>query len=475
MSTYTVGSQGWSRVAMSADGSAVVVWVSGGQDGSDSGVYAQRYAASGAPVGTEFRVNTFTTGNQWRPDVAMDADGDFVVVWDSKAQDSGTNYGVFGQRYDASGVPVGEEFRVNTYVTSRQYAPSVAMDTDGDFVVVWTSQQKAGAYDDIYAQRYESNGTPRGEEFHVSASVSGWQSEPSVAMDADGDFVVVWTSISTQNEFGFDIYAQRYGASGQELGPAYRVNTVTTSDQTNPDAAMSAEGRFVVAWIDRNGEAASSWDVHAQRYGTTGAAEGGEFRVNSYTFNVQGPGSVAMDGDGDFVVTWNSMRQLSDSTDVLAQRYTSAGVKRGTEVLVNTYTTGAQVGGSVASDVDGNFLVVWEGDAQDGDSYGVYGQRYSRWTVATEDGPGVGLSLSLTPSPISAGYGQVSYSLPAAAFVRMSLYDPLGREVAELHEGMAAAGEHEVILDASRLAPGTYVVRLAAGDHVLTRRVVVAR
>ena len=68
------------------------------QDGSAYGVYGQRYTASGAPTGPEFRVNTFTNGFQGYPSVASDPAGDFVVVWQGSLQD-GSAYGVFGQRF----------------------------------------------------------------------------------------------------------------------------------------------------------------------------------------------------------------------------------------------------------------------------------------------------------------------------------------------------------------------------------------
>ena len=54
--------------------------------------------------------------------VAMDADGDFVVVWQSYGQD-GSGYGVFAQRFNARGAPLGDEFQVNSYTTDRQYVP----------------------------------------------------------------------------------------------------------------------------------------------------------------------------------------------------------------------------------------------------------------------------------------------------------------------------------------------------------------
>ncbi|MFP3387157.1 hypothetical protein, partial [Tritonibacter sp. SIMBA_163] len=76
-------------------------WQSQGQDGDELGVYGQRYDASGAPVGGEFRANTETANDQSWPDVAGLAGGGFVVVWQSILQDGG----IYGQRYDASGNP----------------------------------------------------------------------------------------------------------------------------------------------------------------------------------------------------------------------------------------------------------------------------------------------------------------------------------------------------------------------------------
>src|SRR5512134_1671002 len=75
--------------------------------------------AQGDPLGPEFRINTYTTDNQQYPVVAADSDGDFVVVWTSLGQD-GSIHGNFGQRYEGSGLPLGPEFRVNTYTTNAQ-------------------------------------------------------------------------------------------------------------------------------------------------------------------------------------------------------------------------------------------------------------------------------------------------------------------------------------------------------------------
>ena len=92
-------------------------------------------AASAQPVGSEFQVNTFTSGAQVpriTNAVAADANGNFVVVWHSIFQD-GSGFGVFGQRYDSTGARVGAEFRVNSYTTGDQLWPAVASDASRTF------------------------------------------------------------------------------------------------------------------------------------------------------------------------------------------------------------------------------------------------------------------------------------------------------------------------------------------------------
>ena len=98
------------------------------EDGAFYGVFAQRYSASVVPQGSEFRVNSYTTGYDAYPSVAMDSAGDFVIAWQAYNPD-GSGYGVYAQRYNSSGVTQGTEFRVNSYTTNKQLFASAAMDS----------------------------------------------------------------------------------------------------------------------------------------------------------------------------------------------------------------------------------------------------------------------------------------------------------------------------------------------------------
>ena len=373
VNTLATNRQIFPSVAMDSDGDFVVTWQSFGQDGYNYGIYGQRYNSSGVAQSSEFQVNTYTTSNQIFPSVAMDGDGDFVVTWVSSGQD-GSRYGIYGQRYNSDGTTNGSEFKVNTYTTNYQSRPSVAMDSDGDFVVTWLSPRQDESDYGIYGQRYNSSGVAQGGEFQVNTYTTSNQIFPSVAMDSDGDFVVTWVS-SGQDSSNYGIYGQRYNSDGTTNGSEFQVNTYTTNYQSRPSVAMDSDGDFVVTWLSP-GQDDSRSGIYGQRYNSSGVAQGGEFQVNTYTTSDQIFPSVAMDSNGDFVVTWQSNGQDGSNYGIYGQRYNSSGVAQGGEFQVNTYTTSDQIFPSVAMDSDGDFVVTWVSDTQDGSGYDIYGQRY---------------------------------------------------------------------------------------------------
>ncbi len=397
VNTFTTSNQQMPRVASDSAGDFVVVWQSQGEDGNGFGIYAQRYNSTGVAQGSEFRVNTYTAGNQEFPSVAMDSAGDFVVVWQSQGED-GDGYGIYAQRYNSSGMAQGGEFRVNTYTAGNQESPSVAMDSAGDFVIAWQSQEEDGDGYGIYAQRYNPTGITQGSEFLVNTYTTGTQESPSVAMDSSGDFVIAWQSYYEDGSL-YGIYAQRYASTGSAQGSEFLVNTYTAGNQQSPSVAMDSVGDFVVAWQGYY-EDDSGYGIFAQRYNSSGIATGSEFGVNTYTTSNQNLPSVAMDSAGDFVVAWQSAGQDGNSYGVYAQQYNPSDIPLGSEFRVNAYTSGSQALPSVAMDFSGDFVVAWQSNGQDGNGYGVYAQQF-------QPGPApqaVKLVMSGAVSSLTAGH-----------------------------------------------------------------------
>jgi hypothetical protein len=371
---FTIGAPG--TIAVDDAGNYAITWASLNQDGSGWGIYAQRFDAAGEKLGGEFRVNTRTTNHQRFSTIAMDADGDFVIVWSSLGQD-GNNYGVYGQRYDAAGTAVGGEFHVNTTTASFQGRPSIAMDDDGDFVVVWESIGQDGDGVGIYYQQYGADGAKRGAETRANAITVGNQRVPHVAMDSDGDFVITWSGPNDGS--GDGIFARRFNADGVAQGDETFANTLTAGNQQNSTVAMDDDGDYVVAWHSSTGDGVF-YGVYAQRFTAQGEKFGEQFLVNSFTANFQQYPSIAMDANGDFLVTWQSLTQDGSFWGVYGQRYSWGGGRVGNEFQIHTNLFESQNAPNAAMAPNGDFIVAWQDMGHDGSGWGIYSQRYAGQT-----------------------------------------------------------------------------------------------
>ncbi len=365
INTTTAGDQSQAAVAALAGGGYVVTWTSLNQDGSATGVYAQRYDANGIALGGEVRINTTTFNGQFQPVVAALADGGYVVTWTSSHLYGSSEYDVYAQRYDASGVALDGEVQINTTTAGSQYQQAVAGLADGGYIVTWISYMQDGSEWGEYAQRYDANGIALGGEVQINTSTAGSQYDPAVAALADGGYVVTWTSY---NQHRYDVYAQRYDANGIAVGGEVRIGTTgAISDQ--PAVAALPDGGYVIVW--RSWQDGSE-NVYAQRYDANGIALGDEVRVNTTTANNQSDPAVTALAGGGYVVTWTSFNQDGWANGVYAQCYDANGVAVGGEVRVNTTTAWNQYDPAVAALAGGGFVVTWTSSDQDGSESGVY-------------------------------------------------------------------------------------------------------
>jgi hypothetical protein len=206
----TVGRQARPRVAWQPGGEFVVVWESYDLDNSGLAVRARRFDAAGQPLGLEFTVNSYTTGNQAEPVIAVNVVGSFVVAWTSVLQDTPTvpdGPGVFAQPFGPTGFRIPSELRANTYTTNSQARPAIGMDDIGAFTVVWNSVGEDGDSGGVFARRFIA-GIPW-PPFQVNSYTTQAQLNPAIAVNPRGDFVVVWTS--PQDGSGAGIVGRRFG------------------------------------------------------------------------------------------------------------------------------------------------------------------------------------------------------------------------------------------------------------------------
>jgi hypothetical protein len=144
------------HVAALADGGWIVLY-----PGDQSTLYAQRFDSTGHTVGgpaaiapavsTSFHQGATATGL---------ANGGYVITWESWGTTPG-QADIHAQRFDATGARVGDEIAVNTFTDSAQIAPSVSALQDGGFMITWASTLQDGSGTGVYAKRFDANGVPQ--------------------------------------------------------------------------------------------------------------------------------------------------------------------------------------------------------------------------------------------------------------------------------------------------------------------------
>jgi hypothetical protein len=346
-----------SAIALADNGSYVVVW-STAQSGG--GVFGRVFATDGSAITDEIALNQNSgMGQQW-VSVASDAQGNFVATWTSSGQDGDDN-GIYARRFNALGVPLDDEFRVNTTTTGAQQASQVAVDrTTGEFVIVW-DHAGSGSDKAVYAQQFSATGVFQGPtEIEVDTGGTLFSSDPVVSMLNGGGFVVAW------EDFG-NIKVQKYDAAGQPSGVLVRPESFVLVVAHQVDLAVAPDNSFVVVWTENS-------SIRLQRYDSSEVLTGTTQTVNTTTAGTQRSPSIEMAEDGSFIVAWES--DEGDSTlAVYGQKFNSDGSTHGGEFKINTTVSGNQQFVSLALADLQNFVAVWTGEGP-GDSDGVFLRQF---------------------------------------------------------------------------------------------------
>ncbi|HEY0914974.1 MAG TPA: hypothetical protein VGE22_08900 [Solimonas sp.] len=335
--------------ATAADGRHVVV-----QHRSDTGrtrLIARRYAADGSLAGPELEVTdpalVARPTEVGLPRVAMNAAGDFIVVWAQRKSIGAagpttctTGFGrprnclgvyqtqILARRYTGAGTVAGEITTVASasYLTAMAAdlgvealgpevdTPSVALADDGSYAVVWTQYSEATNLlrkRQVKLRHYPASGTA---PLARTVEDSGAHAAPEVALDGLGNILVVYRKHPFGQRALASLWLRRYASStSNALGAAVRVDGGTQLEQASlARIAVGTAGAFAVAWNAPDG-------VRLQRYAAGGFATGGNIAVSgagSYHDYVR----VAAHG-GRLAVAWKQSPEPFSPGQVLVRFY----------------------------------------------------------------------------------------------------------------------------------------------------------
>jgi hypothetical protein len=302
-------------------------------------------------------LNATLPGDQINPSVASLPGNQFVMTWSDRASLDGDRGGILGRLYDETMTPLTSEFVVNTLTADWQSKSNVASAPNGNFMAIW---HEANGW--VEGQLFTVSGEKQGPQFTVQDGFNGLS---DVVADAQGNF---WVVSSVNNGAG---YVNKYSNDGELLVDSL----VLPSEGVASDPVITAlsDGRILVSWYD--GQNPSGSDIYAQFITAEGLLSGTPFVVNTTLTENQSKSAVAALTSGGFVVAWQSLLQDGDLAGVYARVFDSTG-EGGSEVLVNTNTTGNQVQAYVTARSDGGFIVGWA-DAAAPPQGQVYLQSYT--------------------------------------------------------------------------------------------------
>lgn len=342
------GIQQSASVALDASGDMVVAWQSEVPGHGDE-IRARRFDACGLPRGDELAVNAVSAGQQSAPSIAMAPDGSFVVAWQTLVQ---SNLEVRARRFDSSGTTASGEIAVNTRTGNTNGSPAIASDARGNFVVAWESTI-AGSYE-IRARRFDARGSAQSAEIAVNADTASSQRAPTLAVAADGAFIVAWHS---NLDGSLEIRARRFHASGAPAGDEFPVNTTRIGEQVAPTLALSPDGNFVIAW-ENNFD--NHYDIRARTFAPNGAPKTDEFTVQPSSNAEHFAPALASAPNGDFLITWQTFQ--SGNLDLQARPFAANGKPLSEAFVLNSIATGNQKSPTLAMNATGTFAAAWHSD-----------------------------------------------------------------------------------------------------------------
>lgn len=337
------------QVALDGEGNAVVVFLRLGNEDEYFGVWAVHYLAPTEAWGEPLRIESNDAGDASRPEVAVDPQGNAVVVWQQASgpqdDDEDQSIGIWSNRFIA-GESWGEPVPVDDSVMTL-LAPQVAIDGNGNAIAVWERVDEDNR-SDIVSKHQTPTGDWTGEQ-RVERDDSGNAWLPQVASDAEGNAIAVWQQQVDGERF--DIWANRY-TPGEGWLVAQRIETEDAGDAVRPQVAMDADGNAVAVWSQLGGDRQGIW---SNRY-VVDRGWGSATPIAPTGLGESRSPQVASDPAGNAVAVWVQFDGRQDS--VWSNRYTANSHWGEPEPIEFDDDFRAQ-GPQVAMDSDGDAVAVW--------------------------------------------------------------------------------------------------------------------
>jgi len=245
---------------------------------------------------------------------------------------------------------------------NNQLLSKMVPDGNGGAIVVWMDYRNGTSNSDIYAQHINYNGfiqwTTNG--IPICTAVND-QDSFEVVSDGNGGAIMVWNDYRN-GTVAYDIYAQKINSSGIVQWDINGIPICTATESNyNPKMISDGNGGAIITWMD-NRTIGNNGDIYAQSVNSAGVVQwiADGIVVCNHTSQNDLP-SIASDGSGGAIITWQDTRNGIVASDIYAQRVNSFGVSQWTNNgIVICNATDSQAYPSIVSNNNGGAIIVWD-------------------------------------------------------------------------------------------------------------------
>jgi hypothetical protein len=488
------------RIAVAADGSFSVAW----QDYNDrpninfnssnrSQVAVQRYSAAAQPLEQiHFFRGESNPLSMWLSDymenavlsylssgellLLMQHAGRFVIGTDDVPSSEVTIGAINanGQIIKLNGNGNNVQYPLNFSTSTRQYNPRLAITPQNLIVAILDEKSNDSDFRNIAFRALDTGfnevitrEVPHNDGVGTAPHTLGdmaTNGQLYAAVWQDGRYNNLW-SVSVQ------FYTQQ-GA----LGTNYRMNQTEpgTAFALAPSIAMNSAGQSVAVWFDsRNGA-----QLFGQRFDASGAPVETNFQITETPAGgaIYYRPEVAVRDDGSFMVVWTDSTQVAGNFRARARQFDAAGNPAGQPF---TITSPDLSSGLPHVTTDGTlYYCTWLDNRLNPQQANVFMKVIGNVATSYKDDqlalPGRIRLHQNYPNPFNP-VTSLRFEIDEPGPVQLEVFDLQGRPVRLLINRNMNEGTHNATFDASGLASGVYIARLAAGGTVLYQRMLLVK
>lgn len=341
------------------NGRFFVAWESGVYGTDNTVVRGRLFEASGVPIFDDFVISTSSGIGKHAPSLTTLADGSFVAAWQAYEGIS-PGFDVRGRLFNDNGIALGTDFVINGTTAERQFNPVIAARASGGFIAAWTSEEGRSLSPDIRGRLFNVSGSAAGADFVINSTTGLSQSGAAIAVLKGGGIIVAWTS-EVGDDRELTVRGRVLKANGTALGPDFIINETVPDGQSSPAITALASGGFVATWNSDVGGA--GYDVRGRVFKSDGKATGREFVISNTTSDDQFSPTIAALADGRFIAAWASVESGTSQVDIRARLFNANGAAAGDDFIVNSTLADNQRDPTVTVLTNGRIAIAWEDDS----------------------------------------------------------------------------------------------------------------